>query len=110
MQTVVFDSYRVSQRVVLNVGDKFRVAGGPYFLVRDAAGKRTKMSMAAKGPFTFVSYNKRGRREWLVAYGFKEGGFAVLALTRWKTVDLPNFVTRPYRVIGKKRTPKKDKT
>lgn len=109
METVEHDEYRVSERVVLHKGDMFRASGGPYYTMRDETGKRIKSSMAAKGPFRFISYCERGRRKWIVAYSTKEGGYATLPLTRWKTVDLPNFVNRPYTIVGKKRPPKKGK-
>ena len=103
MKTVTHDEYRVSARVIIRKGDLFRANGGPYYVRRDEANKRIKMSMAAKGPFKFVAYCERGRRKWIEAFSEKEGGFVALALTRWKTCDLPNFVNRPYKIIGKKR-------
>lgn len=109
METVEHDEYQVSERVVLRKGDLFRAKGGPYYILRDDTGKRVKSSMAAKGPFKFISYCERGRRKWIVAYSAKEGGYATLPLTRWKTMDLPNFVNRPYTIVGKKRPPKKGK-
>jgi hypothetical protein len=106
METVECDEYQVSARVTLRKGDLFRATGGPYYIVRDETGKKIKSSMAAKGPFRFVSYCERGRRKWIVAYSTKEGGYTTLPLTRWRTVDLDNFVNRPYKILGKKR-PKK---
>lgn len=109
METFEHEEYQVSERVVLRKGDVFRVRGGPYYLSKDAAGKRVKMSMAAKGPFRFISFCMRGRRKWIVAFSTKENSRAALPLTRWKTIDLPSFVNRPYVVVGKKRPPKKGK-
>lgn len=97
------DTYRVSERVKLEFGDMFRATGGPYYLLRDETGKKIKSSMAAKGPFRFHSYHERGRKKWIVAYSTKEGGYVALPLTRWKTVDLVNFVNRPYKVTSKMR-------
>lgn len=102
------DAYQVSERVIVRRGDTFRAKGGPYYIRRDDAGKRIKLSMAARGPFKFLAYCERGRRKWIEAFSEKDGGFVALALTRWKTCDLPNFVNRPYVVVGKKR-PKKGK-
>lgn len=106
MKTVTSDEYQVSAKVILRKGDLFRAKGGPYYVTRDDAGKKTKSSMAAKGPFKFVSYNERGRKKWIVAWSQKERAFTVLPLNKWRTCDLPNFVNRPYRVLGKKRPPK----
>ncbi len=106
MKTIETYSYKVSERVTLNKGDLFRASGGPYFATRDETGKKIKSSMAAKGPFKFMSYNERGRKKWIVAWSQKEGAYAVLPLTRWKTCDLPGFVNRPYKILGKKRDKK----
>lgn len=103
MTTVEHDEYRVSDRVKLEPGDMFRAVGGPYYLLRDETGKKIKSSMAAKGPFRFHAYCERGRKKWIIAYSKKEGGYVALPLTRWKTVDLDNFVNRPYKVTSKMR-------
>ena len=103
MTTIEHNEYRVSERVKLAPGDLFRATGGPYYVLRDETGKRIKSSMAAKGPFRFHSYNERGRKKWIVAFSKKEGGYVALPLTRWKTVDLDNFVNRPYKVTSKMR-------
>lgn len=108
MKTIETDSYQISERVTLNKGDLFRANGGPYFATRDETGKKVKSSMAAKGPFRFMAYNERGRKKWIVAWSVKEGAYAVLPLTKWKTCDLPGYVNRPYKILGKKRE-KKDK-
>jgi hypothetical protein len=107
MKTTETNSYQVSERVVLQVGDVFRANGGPYYVMRDEAGRRVKSSMAAKGPFRFHRYCERGRKKWIEAISIKEGGFVVLPLTRWKTIDLPGFVNRPYKILSKKREKKK---
>jgi hypothetical protein len=107
VETVEHDNYQVSERVVLVKGDVFRASGGPYYVMRDETGKKVKSSMAAKGPFKFQRYCARGRKKWIEAISIKEGGFVVLPLTKWRTLDLPNFVNRPYKILGKKRPPKK---
>jgi hypothetical protein len=107
MQTIEHDEYQVSERVVLRRNDVFRANGGPYYVLRDDAGKKVKSSMAAKSPFRFQRYCERGRKKWLEAISIKEGGFVVLPLTRWKTLDLPGFVNRPYKILGKKREKKR---
>lgn len=109
MTTKEYKEYVVSDRVTLHEGDIFRANGGPYYVTRDDNGKKVKSSMAAKGPFKFHSYCERGRKKWIQAYSVKDGGFVALPLTRWRTVDLPSFVNRPYKILGKKRA-KKEKT
>lgn len=107
MTTVQHAEYQVSERVVLQAGDVFRANGGPYYTLRDETGKKVKSSMAAKGPFRFQRYCERGRKKWIEAISIKEGGFVVLPLTKWRTLDLPNFVNRPYKILGKKREKKR---
>lgn len=107
MKTHEHMEYRVSERVVLKPGDVFRASGGPYYVQHDLTGKRVKVSMAARGPFRFVSYSERGRKKWICAYSVKDGGFVALQLTKWRTVDLPNYVNRPYKIKSKMRAPKR---
>lgn len=95
------DEYRVSQRVVLRPGDKFRVRGGPYW---SAAGG-VKVSLTPRGPFTFVRHCKKGAVEWIDALD-KDGSYSPLHIAgKRKRID-GRLVTRPYSVTGKKR-PKK---
>lgn len=108
--TIEHTEYTVSERVVLHPGDLFKATGGPYYVTRDETGKKVKASMAAKGPFKFVSYNERGQKKWIVAWSVKEHATVVLPLTRWRTIELSSFVNRPYRITGKKRPPKKRKS
>lgn len=85
--------YQISPRVTLVPGDKFRVAGGPYY--RLASGER--VSMAARGTFTLVAVEQgRGGRVQLLAYG--PGGWAVLHVAGRRRSRVPGLVARPYRV------------
>lgn len=103
MKTVESRSYRVSERVVLMPGDVFRAKGGPYYTSRNEQGKRVKINMAAKGPFVFYALFECGRKKWIYAFSQNEHSFTTLPLTRWRTIDLPNFVNRPYKITGKVR-------
>ena len=60
MKTVYHDSYRVSQRVTLTPGTRFRARGG--LMIRLSTGET--VSMAARGPFLFVRHCKRGTCVW----------------------------------------------
>jgi hypothetical protein len=92
------DSYRVSERVELRPGDVFRATGGPYWKGSDG----TKHRLNATGPFRFISHVSRGVAQWIEATD-KCGNYCVLHLAgRRRRID-PSIVTRPYRVIGKKR-------
>lgn len=93
------ESYQVSQRVVLRLGDKFRAKGGPYW--KNADGSKT--SMTSKGPYTFHRHCKRGSYEWIEALD-KFGAFAPLHIAgRRRRID-PRIVPRPYVITSKKRS------
>jgi hypothetical protein len=92
--------YQLSPRVTLVPGDKFRVAGGPYYRLAD--GER--VSMAARGVFTLVAVEQTARgRVTLLAYG--TGGYAVLHVAGRRRSRVPGLVARPYRVrrVGSRR-------
>lgn len=98
MKTITSDSYRVSERVLLSYGDKFRATGGPYWLTSDGQ----KIALKSYGPYTFHRHCKRGSIEWIEALD-KNGSFAVLHIAgRRQKVDA-SLVPRPYRITGKKR-------
>jgi len=90
--------YRVSERVTLAYGDKFKATGGPYWKLADG----TKVSLKSYGPYTFHRHCVRGSLEWIEALD-KNGNFTVLHVAgRRKRVDA-RIVARPYRITGKKR-------
>lgn len=97
MQTIVLDEYRVSQRVVLRPGDKFRVAGGPYYRLADG----TKVPLAVRGVCRFVRCLQRGSCVTLEAW--TPDGFAVLHMAGRRRRVSPGVVCRPYKVKGKVR-------
>lgn len=87
---------RVSARIVLRPGDKFRARGGPFYLGDD--GKRH--AMGDRGPYTFHSLQSHRGRRWIVA--FSSHGTCVLMLNGPRRSELASCVTmRPYRVVGK---------
>jgi hypothetical protein len=88
----------VSERVLIQRGDKFRAVGGPYWKGSDG----TKVSLTARGPYTFHAHVKRGAVEWIECLD-RDGAFAVLHVAgRRKRID-GSLVARPYKVTGKKR-------
>jgi len=101
----VEQSYRVSERVVLERGDVFRAKGGPFWRCNDG----TKVKLSASGPFKFIQFCKRGTREWIEATD-KNGNFTVLRVStgRWARIDSEKHIPRPYVVTGKKRKKKKE--
>jgi len=86
-------TYRLSPRVILQPGDRFRVSGGPYYKLEDG----TKVPLAARGVFVLlaVDQGRRGRVQ-LLAYG--SGGFAVIHVAGRRRSRVPGLVCRPYRV------------
>lgn len=103
------DEYRVSQRVVVKAGDTFRAKGGPYYVTLDSAGRKSRTSMAARGPFRFVRHCIAGRQEWIEATSKRDGGTVILALTRRRSVLPGSLIARPYRIVGLVRGPRRRK-
>jgi hypothetical protein len=98
MRLVRTDSYRVSERVLINRGDRFTATGGPYWKSKDG----TKVPLKSYGPYTFHAHVTRGAVEWIECLD-KDGCFAVLHVKgRRKRID-GSLVARPYTVKGKKR-------
>lgn len=98
MITAVMDEYRVSQRVVLRPGDRFRVTGGPYWRCGD--GKR--LAMAERGVLTFNRAIRYGSVVLIEARS--QDGYCVLHVEgrRRSRVD-PALVCRPYRIKARVR-------
>lgn len=98
MITAVMDEYRVSQRVVLRPGDRFRVTGGPYWRCGD--GKR--LAMAERGVLTFNRAIRYGSVVLIEARS--QDGYCVLHVEgrRRSRVD-PALVCRPYRIKARLR-------
>jgi hypothetical protein len=93
MQTHYSDEHRVSARVVLRPGDRFRVSGGPYW--RGSNGQR--IGMAERGVMTFMRAQQRGAVVLIEARS--TAGCCVLHVAgrRRSRVD-PALVCRPYRI------------
>ena len=102
MNAVVVNEYRVSQRVVLRPGDRFRVTAGPYWRGQDGS----RIPMAERGVLTCVRIVRRGAVVLIEALG--ENGCCVLHVAgrRRNRVD-PALVCRPYRIKGKVREPRR---
>ena len=96
MQPLIrFDSYRISERSCLRPGTRFRARGGPFYRLPDG----TEISLAARSPFIFRNYCKKGRVEWIEAVD-RDGSNAILHLRgKRKTVDTA-IVPRPYSLKG----------
>jgi hypothetical protein len=97
-KTEILTEYRVSPRVVLRTGDKFRVTGGPY--VRDAEGE--KIAMAYRGVCTFVRAEKTGARVHIYATN-KTGTVLLHVAGRRRNEYVPDLVCRPYKIKGRVR-------
>lgn len=95
MKTEYSASYRVSPRVVLTPGTRFRAKGGP--LIRLSTGER--IALSARGPFHFVRHCKRGTCEWIEAFD-RDGNYAPLHVAGRRRKVTSAMVLRPYRVTG----------
>jgi hypothetical protein len=98
MKKEIFEEFRVSPRVLLRVGDKFRVTGGPY--IRGENGE--KIAMAYRGVCTFQRAEKIGARVHIYATN-KEGSVLLHVAGRRRNEYLPDLVCRPYKIKGRIR-------
>lgn len=94
--------YRVSARVVLRPGDKFRVSGGPYYLT--ASGE--KIPLAVRGVCEFVGVTRDGSKTYITART-KEGSAVLHVEGRRRNRTAPEVVCRPYKIKSKLRRKKK---
>ena len=101
MTTTTESEYRVSERVVLRAGDRFRVSGGPYY--RLASGE--KVPMAARGVMTFRRALRTGRggRRVLIEASAGDEGTVILHIEGSRRSPVPGLVPRPYRITRKLR-------
>lgn len=91
--------YKVSEKVVLTPGARFRASGGPYYELENADGTKSRARMRDSGPFTFVGYVVQGTRRNILAWS-RDGGFTVLNVGKtYRNPDLPSLVRAPYRNI-----------
>lgn len=87
------DEYRVSPRVILRPGVRFRAHKGPLFRLADG----TAVSLKASGPYTFRHWVRRGECEWIEASD-RGGSHCILHISgERKSVD-EAVVTRPYEI------------
>jgi hypothetical protein len=101
--------FRVSDRVTLTPGDRFRASGGPYYEIRERDGTVTRSRMRDSGPFTFVGWFEQGGRTSLKAYS--QEGFTTLYLgAEHRHPDLPDYVKAPYRNIRRVGQTKRERS
>ena len=95
----VFDEYRYGPRSVLVPGDRFRVAGGPYYVTEGGV----KIPMAERGVFVFSRYCVQGASKWIEAFR-ADGGIAILWMGKTgRSRTVPNLRRRAYRITSKVR-------
>ncbi len=101
MTQTVETEYRVSERVILRPGDRFRIGAGPYY--RLASGER--VPMATRGIVTFLRAIRCGRGGRRVLLECQAGeGTVILHVAGPRSNRLvPGLVCRPYRIRGKLR-------
>lgn len=98
MKKEILTEYRISPRVLLRAGDKFRVTGGPY--IRGGSGE--KIGMAYRGVCTFIRAEISGARVHIYASN-KEGTVLLHVAGRRRNQWLPDLVCRPYKIKGRVR-------
>jgi hypothetical protein len=90
--TIETSGYRISARVVIQPGDSFKVAAGPYY--KTQAGER--IHLAARGTFRLVEVIRHRARVHLLAHGAE--GWTLLHVEGRRRSPVPGLVPRPYRV------------
>lgn len=100
--TTTIEEYRVSPKVVLRPGDRFRITGGPYWKMTDGR----KIPLAARGVCTFVRATRFGQRVYIEARN-KDGSVLLHVEGRRKNKAAPEIVCRPYRIRSKIRSKKR---
>lgn len=89
------DEFHYGQKRLLQPGDRFRVQGGPVYVLQDG----TKMPMRERGIFRFLRYCTRGAAKWLEARRVDEGAVAILWVGRtMRSPTVPGLCRKPYRV------------
>jgi len=94
-------SYRISPRIALRPGDRFRLASGTTY-----HGQR----IGLRGVFELLRIIRKGNRVWFESRQIVVGGiggvYSVLVAGRsYRRRDLPGVVMRPYRIRRLKRPP-----
>ena len=84
--------YRLSPRVALRPGDRFKASAGPYYRLDD--GRR--VPMAARGTFVLVEIVRQRTRVFLLAYG--RDGWALLHVEGRRRSRIAGLVCRPYKI------------
>ena len=90
-------SFRLSERMVLEKGDKVRVSGGPYY--QSMAGN--KISLGEKGVGTFVSAQEDGTAIHVVFNG--ENASKYVYIGPEKVASNTGTIMRPHKVIKARR-------
>lgn len=107
MTPTIEAEYRVSERVILRPGDRFRIGAGPYY--RLASGE--KVPMATRGIVTFrraIRCGRGGRRVLIEAQAGE--GTVILHVAGPRSNRLvPGLVCRPYKIRGKLRAGEKSR-
>jgi hypothetical protein len=92
-----FDEYSYGPRRTLHPGDRFRVKGGPVYIMDD--GKQ--VPMYERGVFVFQKYCERGAQRWIEARR-SDGGTSVLWVGRsMRSPAVSSLRRRPYRITRK---------
>ena len=104
-----FDEYRYGPKSVLNVGDRFRVGGGPVYVTADGVQHK----MAERGIFKFRRYCVLGAQKWIEASAADGSGTVALWVGKsGRSPVVENLRRKPYtvrKIQERKRNPDKKK-
>lgn len=85
--------HRVSPRVVLRHGDRFRLRGGPVFV--DAEGQPHVLRMP--GTFRFLRAYRKGQRVWIECIGERTGQWSTLFVSG-RAYRRHGLIHKPFKV------------
>jgi hypothetical protein len=89
-------SFRLSEKVTLNEGDKVRISSGPYYVSSSGA----KISMGEKGVGTFVIATEDGTAIYVK---FKNETPKYVYIGPEKVASNTGTIMRPHKVIKARR-------
>ena len=86
-------SFRLSQKVILEVGDKVRISGGPYYLAKSG----NRIGMGEKGIGTFLSAQADGHAIY-VKFGGAMGSIRFVYIGPEHISESTGTVMRPHKI------------
>jgi len=95
--------FRLSEKVTLEIGDKIRVSGGPYYPSKDYPG--TKIGMGERGVGVFTGVDPQGKGIYVQ---FERGGVSRYVYIGPEYIsEMTGTVLRPHKITKLRKKKKK---